>query len=157
MSITNPSPVRSVESLRAALSEAQAAVERLELELKAAEQDAATAAVLAMVDGPIPDASEVSFPAQPVPEFICHRGPSSISRPVFEMDGGLDRGGCFVKICGSGSESGVEWMVFTVGRVGEVPLSEFVRTFVSWRDAVSWARRMHAKWSSSSSSLAAAA
>lgn len=64
MSTENKTPVQSVESLREALSQAQALVLRLESELVAAEESAATAAVIAMVES----GSSV-IPPEPVPFF----------------------------------------------------------------------------------------
>ncbi|MFA6961256.1 MAG: hypothetical protein WC205_10940 [Opitutaceae bacterium] len=158
MSTSNSSSVRSVESLRAALSQAQSLVSQLESVLAAAEESAATEAVLAMV--------EDGIPAEPVPVFTPLNGgsmgigPVSVSdcvmiardaAPLARVGGGFR---VYVRAFGR-SDGRIEWCGFCSGRWDEVAPDDWCSLSGSWFQAVCWARQIFAKYSAGVVAIAA--
>lgn len=122
-------------------------MEQLKRELADAEHEAATAAVLAMVE-----TAEEAVPVEPVPSFVRSfaYGPTTVSTDIVlgRDEVSLDGGGVEVQVKAvAGQDGGYTWMVLVVGRCDEVPIGDFCHLASSWEDAVRWGRRMFAKWS----------
>ena len=144
MSAQNSSSRQSVESLRAALSAAQSVVIQLESVLAAAEEAAATEAVLAMVE-----TAEEPIPAEPVAVSFVRRdyvGPEVMGDVEHVVGDTFRSGGAYVYLRPFGAGATVEWVGFAVRRDNGVSTDDCCSGGMAWADAVRWGRRMLAKY-----------
>lgn len=152
MSTQNTSTVQTVESLRAALSQAQALVSQLENALAAAEEVAATEAVLAMVE-----TAEEPIPAEPVPFFGSADGlpigPCDCSGkfivPGVESDREFKGGfsGHIRAYAGGSDGPAFHWTAFLYSDAVTLPGGALCESFGDWAGAVRWLRAQYAKYS----------
>jgi hypothetical protein len=157
MSTEKSSTGQNIESLRAALAAAKVAVESLENALRAAEQAAATVAVLAMVE-----TVEEAIPEEPVAfwsrEWLIGPATSSQAVPVFVHGRPV---GYLRKFFWSSSE--ISWGAFFGISCSELGIPDIISVSdsdqasgsVDWADGVRWVRRMHAKYFAPAVAIAA--